>query len=118
MQSLFEKYGPLTETYLPLDKTTNKPTGIGFVTFVMPEHAVKAFNELDGKVFQGRYLHILPSKVKERKEGVEGELIWVLWTPVLSSVKCYFLGGSVAALGTCWICSWSSLVQILGHTCK
>ncbi|XP_073257669.1 probable RNA-binding protein 19 isoform X2 [Porites lutea] len=71
LQSLFEEYGPLTETYLPLDKTTNKPTGIGFVTFVMPEHAVKAFNELDGKVFQGRYLHILPSKAKETKEGVE-----------------------------------------------
>ncbi|KAM7436996.1 putative RNA-binding protein 19 [Porites harrisoni] len=70
LQSLFEKYGPLTETYLPLDKTTNKPTGIGFVTFVMPEHAVKAFNELDGKVFQGRYLHILPSKAKETKEEV------------------------------------------------
>ncbi|CAH3173590.1 unnamed protein product [Porites evermanni] len=70
LQSLFEKYGPLTETYLPLDKTTNKPTGIGFVTFVMPEHAVKAFNELDGKFFQGRYLHILPSKAKETKEEV------------------------------------------------
>ena len=115
MQSLFENYGPLTETYLPLDKTTNNPTGIGFVTFVMPEHAVKAFNELDGKVFQGRYLHILPSKAKETKEGVESELIWVLWTSVLSSAKCYFLGGSVAAIATCWICSQSSLVQILGH---
>ena len=93
MQSLFEKYGPLTETYLPLDKTTNKPTGIGFVTFVMPEHAVKAFNELDGKVFQGRYLHILPSKAKETKEEVAGELIYmyVLWTSPSSSVKFYFL---------------------------
>ena len=115
MQTLFEKYGPLTETYLPLDKTTNKPTGIGFVTFVMPEHAVKAFNELDGKVFQGRYLYILPSKAKETKEEVAGELIYVLWTSVLSSAKCYFLGGSVAAIATCWICSQSSLVQILGH---
>lgn len=68
LQNLFDKFGPLTETYLPLDKTTNKPIGIGFVTFVMPEHAVKAFNELDGKVFQGRLLHILPSKAKETKE--------------------------------------------------
>ena len=26
--------------------------------------------------------------------------------------------GSSPALATCWICSWSSQVQILGHTCK
>lgn len=68
LQELFGKFGPLTETYLPLDKTSNKPTGIGFVTFMMPEHAVKAFNELDGKIFQGRSLHILPSKAKETKQ--------------------------------------------------
>ena len=72
LQNLFEKFGPLTETYLPLDKTTNKPTGIGFVTFVMPEHAVKAFNALDGKVFQGRLLHILPSKTKETNKVETG----------------------------------------------
>ena len=75
MQELFGKFGPLTETYLPLDKTSNKPTGIGFVTFMMPEHAVKAFNELDGKIFQGRSLHILPSKAKETKQENTG-LFW------------------------------------------
>ena len=26
--------------------------------------------------------------------------------------------GSSPALATCWICSWSSRVQILGHACK
>lgn len=76
MQNLFDKFGPLTETYLPLDKTTNKPIGIGFVTFVMPEHAVKAFNELDGKVFQGRLLHILPSNAKETKEDEKTGLLF------------------------------------------
>ena len=84
LQNLFEKFGPLTETYLPLDKTTNKPTGIGFVTFVMPEHAVKSFNELDGKVFQGRLLHILPSKARETKEEETG-LFW--FTPKSSQEK-------------------------------
>lgn len=82
LQTLFEKFGPLTETYLPLDKLSNKPTGIGFVTFMMPEHAVKAHNELDGKVFQGRLLHILPSKVKETKKEVTG-LFW------FSYFRCY-----------------------------
>ena len=72
LQQLFERFGPLSETYLPLDKATNKPIGLGFVTFLMPEHAVKAFNEMDGKVFQGRLLHILPSKAKETKSKVKG----------------------------------------------
>lgn len=31
----------------------------------MPEHAAKAFTELDGTIFQGRMLHLLPAKVKD-----------------------------------------------------
>ncbi len=30
----------------------------------MPEHAVKALNELDGVVFQGRLLHVLAARSK------------------------------------------------------
>ena len=65
---LFEKYGPIAEVHLPIDKTTKRITGIGFVTFVMPENAVTAFNELDGKIFQGRFLHIMPAKTKKATE--------------------------------------------------
>jgi len=32
---------------------------------MMPEHATKAFSELNGTSFQGRMLHLLPSKTKE-----------------------------------------------------
>jgi len=46
---LFEKYGPLTELNLPVDKNSNRTTGFAFVTFMMPEHAVKVLSELDGK---------------------------------------------------------------------
>jgi multiple RNA-binding domain-containing protein 1 len=73
IQKLFEIHGPLSEVNLPLDKQTNKTIGIGYVTFLMPEHAVKAFNELDGKVFQGRLLHILPSKAKKTENEYTGE---------------------------------------------
>lgn len=72
IQKLFEPHGPLSEVNLPLDKVTNKTIGIGYVTYLMPEHAVKAFNELDGSVFQGRLLHILPSKAKKTEEDVAG----------------------------------------------
>ena len=44
--------GPLTEVNLPIDPLTKKVKGFAFVTFMMPEHAVKAFTQLDGKTFQ------------------------------------------------------------------
>ena len=62
LTQLLEKFGPLTEVTIPLDKTTSRPTGFGFVTFMLPEHAVKAYEALDGQIFHGRLLHILPSR--------------------------------------------------------
>lgn len=73
LSELFGSYGPLTELTLPLDKTTNKSTGLAFVTYMLPEHAAKAYQELDGQIFQGRLLHLLPAKAK-RGHG-EGEVV-------------------------------------------
>ncbi|XP_076648162.1 putative RNA-binding protein 19 [Halictus rubicundus] len=64
IRKLFEKYGPLTEVNLPVDRVTRKPKGFGTVTFLMTEHAVKAYSELDGSVLDGRMLHLLPGKAK------------------------------------------------------
>lgn len=36
----------------------------------MPEHAVAAYCKLDGSVFHGRMLHLLPGKAKEENEGI------------------------------------------------
>lgn len=36
----------------------------------MPEHAVKAYSELDGSILQGRMLHLLPAKAKDLPEGL------------------------------------------------
>ncbi|XP_065213058.1 probable RNA-binding protein 19 [Planococcus citri] len=68
IQALFEKYGPITETLVPIDKVTRKIKGYGIVTFLIPEHAIKAFSELDGTIFHGRMLHLLPGKSKENNE--------------------------------------------------
>ncbi|XP_076290361.1 putative RNA-binding protein 19 [Lasioglossum baleicum] len=64
IRKLFEKYGPLAEVDLPVDRVTRKPKGFGTVTFLMAEHAVKAYSELDGSVLGGRMLHLLPGKAK------------------------------------------------------
>lgn len=69
LQTLFEKYGPVTEISLPIDPVTRKIKGFGTVTFVMPEHAVRAFSELDGSTFQGRLLHLIPGKSKDNDEN-------------------------------------------------
>ena len=54
IEELFVKFGPLTETSLPIDRLTRKQKGFAFVTFMMPEHAVAAFSALDGTSFQVR----------------------------------------------------------------
>ncbi|KAK9764444.1 Multiple RNA-binding domain-containing protein 1 [Basidiobolus ranarum] len=64
LKKLFHKFGPLSEIHMPIDKETKKPKGFAYILYLIPEHAVKAFFELDGKFFQGRLLHILPAKEK------------------------------------------------------
>ncbi|XP_012538456.1 probable RNA-binding protein 19 [Monomorium pharaonis] len=73
VRKLFEKYGPLSEVDLPVDKITRKPKGFGTITFLMPEHAVKAYSELDGTILDGRMLHILPGKTKASLEDINTE---------------------------------------------
>ncbi|XP_038646676.1 probable RNA-binding protein 19 isoform X3 [Scyliorhinus canicula] len=68
LDKVFSKYGLLSEIHFPIDSLTKKPKGFAFVTYMMPEHAVKAFAELDGEVFQGRMMHILPSTIKKEKD--------------------------------------------------
>ena len=40
---------------LPVDRLTKKVKGFAHITFMMPEHAVQAFTQLDGTVFQVTY---------------------------------------------------------------
>ncbi|XP_049873113.1 probable RNA-binding protein 19 [Pectinophora gossypiella] len=74
LTSLFEKYGPLAEVNYPIDKVLRQPKGFATVTFVMPEHAVKAYSALDGTAFCGRMLHLLPAKTEklDDESGDEG----------------------------------------------
>ncbi|NXC70007.1 RBM19 protein, partial [Anhinga anhinga] len=74
LEKIFSKYGPISEIHFPIDRLTKKPKGFAFVTYMIPEHAVKAYAEMDGQVFQGRMLHLLPSTIKKEKiEDVDAE---------------------------------------------
>ncbi|XP_065594818.1 probable RNA-binding protein 19 isoform X2 [Cyrtonyx montezumae] len=71
---IFSKYGPLSEIHFPIDRFTKKPKGFAFITYMIPEHAVKAYAEMDGQVFQGRMIHLLPSTIKKEKiEDIDAE---------------------------------------------
>uniref|UniRef100_A0A667YE87 Probable RNA-binding protein 19 n=1 Tax=Myripristis murdjan TaxID=586833 RepID=A0A667YE87_9TELE len=67
IKDLFTKHGPLSEVHFPIDGLTKKPKGFAFVTYMIPENAVAALAQLDGHIFQGRMLHLLPSTVKKEK---------------------------------------------------
>ncbi|XP_054272125.1 probable RNA-binding protein 19 [Macrosteles quadrilineatus] len=72
LTELFSPYGPLADVTLPVDKTSRQVKGFATVTYVMPEHAVAAYSALDGTVFLGRMLHLLPAKTKKTEED-DGE---------------------------------------------
>lgn len=64
----------MSDVHLPVDGFTKKQKGFAFITYMMPEHAVLAYTELDGTSFQGRLMHILPARgKKEEVEHDEGE---------------------------------------------
>lgn len=67
LEELFSPYGPLVEVNMPIDSFSKKPKGFAYITCMFPEKAVKAFTDLDGKIFQGRMLHILPGKTKKEE---------------------------------------------------
>ena len=69
LEKLFTPYAPIVEINMPIDNFSKKPKGFAYVTFMFPEKALKAFNELDGTIFQGRMLHIIPARNKKEQES-------------------------------------------------
>lgn len=67
IKELFSKHGPLSDVLFPIDTLTKKPKGFAFVTYMIPENAVTALAQIDGHIFQGRMLHVLPSTIKKEK---------------------------------------------------
>lgn len=71
LETLFSAFGPVSEIHIPIFRDTKLQKGFAFVEFLMPEHAVQAYSSLDGSIFQGRILEILPGKEKLRKDEEE-----------------------------------------------
>lgn len=72
LEGLFSQFGPLSQVHLPIAKDTKRPIGIAYILFMLPDDALKAYSALDGTIFQGRLLHILPAKDQPIKEDPNG----------------------------------------------
>lgn len=65
LEEHFATFGSVSECHIPVDdRKTSK--GFAFVTFGSRQDAASALEALDGTDFQGRYLHILPSRQKPK----------------------------------------------------
>ncbi|XP_014244006.1 probable RNA-binding protein 19 [Cimex lectularius] len=73
LQAAFGKFGQISELVYPVDRTTREHKGYALVTYLFPQDAASAFGELDGNVFHGRMLHLLPAKSKDDIEEAEDE---------------------------------------------
>ena len=71
LEQLFSPFGQVTKINMPIDTLSKQPKGFAHVTFMFPEHALRAFNQLDGHAFQGRLLHILPGKTQEQEKTTD-----------------------------------------------
>lgn len=84
LRDLFEKYGSLSEVHMPIARDTKKSKGYAYILYLLPEHALKAYEALDMKTFQGRLLHIIPAE--EKPPAKEEDILGVNGTK-LSAVK-------------------------------
>ena len=58
VRPVFEKYGVVTDVFLPMDRDTGKSRGFGFVTYDRVCEAEDAAAGLDGVDFEGRRLKV------------------------------------------------------------
>ncbi|KAH0399298.1 RNA-binding domain-containing protein, partial [Aureobasidium melanogenum] len=63
-RSAFTEFGNLEEVHVPIDPKTGSTKGFAYLHFSNADSALKALRDMDGKVFQGRLLHILPAAAK------------------------------------------------------
>lgn len=60
----FKSFGEIVDCQCVVDRKTGNCKGFAVITFMFPEHALAAYKKLDGTIFKGRMLHILPGKEK------------------------------------------------------
>jgi len=66
LRELFEEYGKVIDSYLPVDRDTGQHRGFAFVTMA-PDDALRAADETDGYELDGRILRVNEAQPKSQK---------------------------------------------------
>ncbi|KAI1723587.1 RNA recognition motif domain-containing protein [Ditylenchus destructor] len=69
LRDLFETHGELEDLQCVVDRKTDLCKGFAVVTFTKSEDAVTAYEKLDGTIFMGRVLHLLPGEEKPKNDS-------------------------------------------------
>ncbi|XP_070210497.1 serine/arginine-rich splicing factor 12-like isoform X2 [Littorina saxatilis] len=77
LRSLFGKYGPISDVYVPMDYFTRRPRGFAYIQFEDPRDADDALYHLDRSRFYGRELEVefargdrkTPSQMRTKERG-------------------------------------------------
>lgn len=56
------------QVHVPIDPKTGSTKGFAYLQFDEEDPAVTAWREMDGKIFQGRLLHVLPAAAKRETQ--------------------------------------------------
>lgn len=73
LRTAFEAYGEVESVHIVLDKATRRSKGYAMIQFANPHDAVAAHEALDGSIFMGRLMHVLPGQRAPQAEAPEGE---------------------------------------------
>lgn len=71
LAELFNNFGNVVEVHLVIDKETKRSKGFAYILYKAPEDALRALEELDHSIFQGRLLHVMPAKAKDQSSTQE-----------------------------------------------
>ncbi|KXS19746.1 RNA-binding domain-containing protein [Gonapodya prolifera JEL478] len=73
LRARLEAFGPVVELHMPLSRLSRRPTGTCFALFALPSNAIEAYEALNGSIFQGRILDIVPGKERPGDKEDEGK---------------------------------------------
>ncbi|KAF3932200.1 Nucleolin [Dactylellina cionopaga] len=68
----FSFIAPLKHATVVVDPATKASRGFGFVTFTDPADALKAVQEFNGKLFEGRHIKVEIAQARHRDSGATG----------------------------------------------
>jgi RNA recognition motif-containing protein len=65
LEALFSELGPVSEVFLPMDRTTGRPRGFAFVQFADASAAARAIERFNGHELDGRPLRVTEAEERQ-----------------------------------------------------